>query len=83
MFFKNGIIGWGWFRWFRKPNLHLWLKVAQGLEVEHTKGLCPANMYSFYTNLVEAYNLHDYAPNAYGIATNLVFKLVEMVGCLF
>jgi hypothetical protein len=40
-------------------------------------------MYSFYTNLVEAYNLHNYAPNAYGIATNLVFKLVKMVGCLF
>ncbi len=40
----------------------------------------PTNMYSFYTNLVEAYNLHNYALNAYGIAMNLVFKLA---GCLF
>lgn len=33
------------------------------MEFCHIKGLCPTNVASFYTNLTEAYNAHDYQPN--------------------
>ncbi len=61
--FKNGISGWGWLKWFKKCNLDLSLRVAQGLDVGRTKGVCLTNVASFYTILTKVYNAHDYQPN--------------------
>jgi len=49
--FKNGILGLGWFMWFKKHNPDLSIHVSRGLEVKFTKGLCPLNVETFYTNL--------------------------------
>ncbi len=59
---KNGIPRGGWFKWFKEHNPNLLVKVAHGLEVGHMKGLCPTNVESFYTNLTQEYNLHNYMP---------------------
>jgi hypothetical protein len=52
----------GWFKWSKEHNPNLLVKVAHGLEVGHVKGLCPTNVESFYTNLPQEYNLHNYMP---------------------
>jgi hypothetical protein len=39
--FKNGILGWGWLRCFRRRNLDLFLKITHGFKVGCAKGLCP------------------------------------------
>ena len=58
--FTNGIPGPAWARWFKKrhPNLALWQ--SQGLDVARAKGLCPAKVSTFYANLQELYEKHDY-----------------------
>jgi hypothetical protein len=43
-------------------NPNLLVKVAHSLELGHVKGLCPTNVESFYTNLTQEYNLHNYMP---------------------
>jgi hypothetical protein len=49
---KNGILGWGWLKWFRRHNLYLSLKGAQGLEVGCVKGIFPKNVKLFYMNVI-------------------------------
>jgi hypothetical protein len=51
MLFKNGIFGWGWFRWFKNCNFNLSFLIAHGFEVINVKGLCLVNVELFYTNL--------------------------------
>jgi hypothetical protein len=51
---------WEWFRWLRRHNLDLLLKVTQGLNVEHVKGLCPTNVATLHNNLDKVYNTHHY-----------------------
>jgi hypothetical protein len=46
--------------WFKRHHHDLSLMVTQGLEIGCTKGLCLANVASFYANLIEAYNAHHY-----------------------
>jgi hypothetical protein len=41
----------------------LLLQITQGLEIGHARGLCPANVESFYKNLFEAYEMHRYPPS--------------------
>jgi len=33
----------------------LYLKIVDGLKVAHAKDLCPTNVISFYTNIIEVY----------------------------
>jgi hypothetical protein len=61
--FKNGILQLGWFMWFKRHNPDLSIHVSHGLEVKCTKGLCPLNVETFYTNLAYTYNLHRYHPS--------------------
>jgi hypothetical protein len=49
--FKNRILGWGWFRWFKNCNFNLSFLIVDGLEVVNVKGLCLVNVKLFYTNL--------------------------------
>ena len=58
--FPNGIPGLSWVKWFRRRHPDLSLLVAQGVETGRARGLCPENVYSFYENLVEAYQEQKY-----------------------
>ncbi len=53
---------WGWSMWFRKQNLDL-LKIVQGLEIEHAKGLYPTNVNIFYSHLSKVHDVHNYQPS--------------------
>jgi hypothetical protein len=46
----------------KEHNPNLLVQVAHGLEVGHVKGLCPTNVESFYNNVTQKYNLHNYMP---------------------
>ena len=60
--FTNGIPGPAWARWFKKRHPNLALRQSQGLDVARAKGLCPTNVSTFYANLQELYEKHDYPP---------------------
>ena len=58
--FKNGILGGGWMRWFKRRHPELTLRASQVLETARAKGLCESNVASFYNNLEELYKDHTY-----------------------
>ena len=60
--FTNGIFGPAWVHWFKKRHPNLALHKSQGLDVARAKGLCPTNVSTFYANLQERYEKHDYPP---------------------
>ena len=60
--FKNGISEPAWACWFKKRHANLPLCQSQGLDVARAKGLCPANVSTFYRNLEELYEKHQYPP---------------------
>ena len=60
--FKNGIWGAGWLRWWQCQHLELSLRTSQALDIARARGLCAENVKSFYDNLNEMYNLHEYPP---------------------
>jgi hypothetical protein len=61
--FKDGVLGDGWVRWFRKRHPEVFLRSAQILEMVRVRSLCPENVASFYHNLQEAYTKHGYDPS--------------------
>jgi hypothetical protein len=46
--FTNGIPGLGWLRWFKRKHPELSVRLAQGLDAKHARGLCAKNVKSFY-----------------------------------
>jgi hypothetical protein len=58
--YRDGIPGRGWMKWFRRRHPDLTLRMPQGLEYARTKGLCPESVQSFYKNLEELYDKHNY-----------------------
>ena len=61
--FTDGIPGRGWLCWFKKWHPGLTLRQTQGLEIARVKGLCAKNVASFYKNLQELYDKHQYPPH--------------------
>jgi hypothetical protein len=61
--FVHGIPGARWLRWFRRRHLELALRLAQGLDTNCARGLCPANVNTFYNNLSELYERYKYPPS--------------------
>ena len=61
--FRNGIPGQGWMRWWKRRHPELTLRVAQALETARARGLCAANIKSFYDNLESLCTLHNYSPD--------------------
>ena len=49
--FTDVIPGPGWIRWFRNRHPDVSLRLSQGLDDGRAKGLCPANVDTFYENL--------------------------------
>ena len=60
--FRDGIPGDSWVRWFKKRHPDLIMRQSQGLEFARAKGLCAENVASFYNNLEQAYQTHNYPP---------------------
>ena len=60
--FTNGSPGPAWARWFKKRHPNLALRQSQGLDVARAKDLCLANVSTFFANLQELYEKHDYPP---------------------
>ena len=58
--FKNGILGDGWMRWWKRRHPELTLRTSQALEVARASGLCEENVASFYDNLENLMSTHDY-----------------------
>jgi hypothetical protein len=61
--FVHGILGAGWLRWFKRRHPELALKLAQGLDTNLARGLCLANINTFYNNLSELYERYKYPPS--------------------
>jgi hypothetical protein len=61
--FVHGIPGAGWLRWFRRHHPELALRLAQGLNTNRARGLCPANVNTLYNNLSEFYKRYKYPPS--------------------
>ena len=60
--FRDGILGNGWLKWFKKRHPNLTLRQSQGLEIARAKGLCAENIKSFYSNLSSLYDKEKYPP---------------------
>ena len=58
--FRDGIPGSGWMRWWKHRHPELTLRVSQALETARARGLCAANIQSFYENLQSLLTLHEY-----------------------
>ena len=61
--FTEGIPGRGWMRWFRRRHPELTLRAAQGLEEGRARGLNSVSVASFYENLRQVYEKHQYSPS--------------------
>jgi hypothetical protein len=58
--FRDGIPGKGWMKWFCRRHPDLTLRKPQGLESARARGLCLEAVQSFYKNLGELYEKHNY-----------------------
>jgi hypothetical protein len=58
--FKDSIPGRSWIKWFRNRHPDLALRKPQGLERARVSGLCLEAADSFYNNLQDLYNKHNY-----------------------
>jgi hypothetical protein len=61
--FVHGTLGAGWLCWFRRRHPKLILMLAQGLDNNRARGLCPINVSTFYSNLSELYEKYKYPPS--------------------
>jgi hypothetical protein len=61
--FTNGIPGHGWLKWFRRCHPHLVLRMAQGLDYNRAKNLNKRAVATFYSNLKNLYDKHQYEPS--------------------
>jgi hypothetical protein len=61
--FKYGILGRGWLKWFRRRHPELVLRVAQGLVTNLAKNLNAKTIATFYNNLQELLDKHQYRPS--------------------
>ena len=80
--FRNGILGNGWMRWWKRRHPKLTLRVSQALESARARGLCEENVRTFYENLQQLYDLHKYYNThliGYGTTMNLEHRQGEMV----
>jgi hypothetical protein len=60
--FRDGIPGRGWLKWFRKRHPKLVIRLAQGLDTNRTKNLNARTVSTFYNNLKELLDKHQYEP---------------------
>jgi hypothetical protein len=60
--FRDGIPGRGWLKWFRKRHPELVLRLAQGLDTNKAKKLNAGTVSTFYNNLKELLDKHQYEP---------------------
>ena len=58
--FKNRILGNSWLTWFWKRHPNLTTRQSQELEFARAKGLCAKKVASFYKNLQQLYDKHNY-----------------------
>jgi hypothetical protein len=61
--FTTGVHGGSWVKWFRRRHLELTFRSSQGLDIAHSRGLCPENVATFYHNLRTMYEEHQYPPS--------------------
>jgi hypothetical protein len=61
--FKDGIPGREWFKWFYRRHPELVLRVAQGLDTNRAKNLNARIVATFYNNLQELLDKHQYKPS--------------------
>jgi hypothetical protein len=60
--FRNGILGVGWMRWFKRRHLELTVRSSQGLETTRARALCPQNVSTLYDNVENHSALYNYPP---------------------
>jgi hypothetical protein len=60
--FRDGIPGRGWLKWFRKRHPELVLRLAQGLDTNMAKNVNAGTVSTFYNNLKELLDKHQYEP---------------------
>lgn len=61
--FVHGILAAGWLHWFRRHHQKLAFRLAQGLDNNCARGLCPTNVNTFYNSLSELYKKYKYPPS--------------------
>jgi hypothetical protein len=61
--FTNGVPSTGWLHWFRRRHPELSVRLAQGLDAKHARGLCAENVSGFYENLSFLYAKYEYSPS--------------------